>query len=479
MMRAATKRSRELLWANRVVIDAPGGRRLITDFDLSMGHERAALVGRNGVGKSSLLDVLAGHSAPRSGEVRCVGTRHLVSQQLGVGLFVGKSAGERRRAALQHAFELRPNLLLLDEPTQDLDESSAAWLLDSLGSWRGGLIVVSHDRRLLRTFDQYLIVAESGCRHFEGSFEALQTALAAEANRANENYATRLLLLAQKEEHNDAVRRRRERKKNVGRIRELARCPARAQLNGKRGYAQESQGTRAVLQKERISAARDGAKAARRALEVQLPLRLHVPTPGSPSPTPCVTLERASVTGEGRTLFEDLTREFGADRVGIVGANGSGKTTLLSIIVGHRVPTRGSAQCQPGRIGYIAQHGSNWCGGDSLLETLRLETETPAESLPALLAAHAFPLALAERPMASLSPGERTRAALIALFQRKPTPELLVLDEPTAQLDLVGLGALEGALRCWPGGLVVVSHDREFLHNIGIDEQIELRPVPQ
>ena len=112
---------------------------------------------------------------------------------------------------------------------------------------------------------------------------------------------------------------------------------------------------------------------------------------------------------------------------------------------------------------------------DSLLDCLRVaDPSGAAEDLAKILVAHKFPLALAERPLRSLSPGERARAALICLFRRRPAVELLVLDEPTYSLDLVGQRAMTSALRAWRGGLVVASHDRAFLSAIGTDAVIDL-----
>ena len=102
-----------------------------------------------------------------------------------------------------------------------------------------------------------------------------------------------------------------------------------------------------------------------------------------------------------------------------------------------------------------------------------LELE-PAELTTQILRAHRFPLALADRPLATLSPGERLRAALICITRREPPPEMLVLDEPTQHLDFDGLASLEAVLAAWPGGLLVVSHDAEFLEAIGISTRLDL-----
>src|SRR5690606_27212808 len=174
-------------------------------------------------------------------------------------------------------------------------------------------------------------------------------------------------------------------------------------------------------------------------------------------------------------LFGELSLQLARERVAVVGPNGAGKTTLLQVLLGRMQPTRGRASSRLDKIGVIDQGAANWCVDDSLL--LRLAELTPSESfdeLAARVVAHAFPLALAERPLRSLSPGERVRAALICLFAQAPQIELLVLDEPSYALDFVGVAALERALNDWPGGLIVVSHDRELLDAIGIEQRIEL-----
>jgi ATPase subunit of ABC transporter with duplicated ATPase domains len=162
-------------------------------------------------------------------------------------------------------------------------------------------------------------------------------------------------------------------------------------------------------------------------------------------------------------------------RLAVVGPNGAGKTTLLEVMLGRRAPETGTVFRDLSGIGSIEQGGADWMLDDTLLSYLTLQTPSDAAQDPAkLLVAHKFPLALAERPMRSLSPGERTRAALICLFCRSPAIELLILDEPTYSLDLVGQRAMTNALRAWPGGLIVASHDRAFLSAIGTSAFIDL-----
>jgi ATPase subunit of ABC transporter with duplicated ATPase domains len=444
-----------LVEARALTIESPGGRTLVRELSLGLGRERVAIVGRNGVGKSTLLEVLAGLRAPAQGRVVCPGRRLLVPQHLGE---LAASPGEHRRQRLASALDARPDLLLLDEPTSDLDAAGVSWLVGRLARWPEGLLVVSHDRCLLRSFDRFFVVSEAGCRHVEGTFDQLLAHLARDREDQARRYLGELNRLVAREEHHATVRRRRQRKKNVGRIRELKRCPARILLNDKRSYKQESQGKRAVLQEVRIGAARDEARAARRALPVELPLELALPRLPQGGPV---------IRCEGLTAAGALSLELGRERVAVCGPNGAGKTTLLEIALGLRSPATGRVHCDSARVGYIAQNASNWRREESLVELL-------GEPAAQILCAHRFPAALADRPLSTLSPGERVRAALIGLTRRVPAPELLVLDEPTQHLDFVGLAALEAVLAAWPGGLLVVSHDEDFLAAIGVSRRLEL-----
>jgi ATPase subunit of ABC transporter with duplicated ATPase domains len=187
-----------------------------------------------------------------------------------------------------------------------------------------------------------------------------------------------------------------------------------------------------------------------------------------------LVLRNVSAKSGSRLLFAPIDVCIGRQRVGVVGANGTGKTTLLQIMLGRRRPATGSV-VRSSRVGSIEQGGTDWMLDESLMDRLELRGEGgSATSAADLLVAHKFPLALGKRSLASLSPGERVRAALISLFRQSPPVELLVLDEPTYSLDRVGWHAMIEALRAFRGGLVVASHDRAFLDAVGIETYVEL-----
>jgi ATPase subunit of ABC transporter with duplicated ATPase domains len=457
-------------------IVAPGGRPLFEGLTVRLSRERVALVGRNGVGKSTLLSVLAGDAEPERGRVKVWGRSWLVPQVLGAAPL---SHGERRRRALTEAQSSGADALFLDEPTEDLDEAGVAWLRGWLATWPGALVVASHDRRLLADFRHFFVASESGCRAFHGALEALEDELEREHEATEERYAHGLRRLAAFEEHTLQVARRRARKKRYGRCRELDRATPKMRLNQKRDYAQVKHGRMAKIRAARLQAIRTDSKSTRRALPVRLGLEL----PASPVPASggddALILRGVSAVVGGRQVFSSIEVRVGRTRIGVVGPNGAGKSTLLDIVMGRRAPTTGSVVGDVRRIGGIAQGGADWMLDESLLAHLRekLPAASP-EWLTRTLVGHRFPLALADRPLRTLSPGERTRAALIALSHRTPPVDALVLDEPTYSLDLVGQRAVTRLLREWPGGLVVASHDRSFLAALRLEVIILLaRPA--
>lgn len=457
------------LAAHHVHVQTPLGRTLFRDLDVKLGHgDRVAIVGRNGSGKSTLLRVLMGDTPCVSGRVTCTGARLLVPQLEPAGL--GLSPGQERRLRLDRAFAKQPNFLLLDEPSLDLDRVGVQWLVGALRRFPGACVVVSHDRRVLRLFDDFFVVAESGCHHHHGDFDSLLSALARQHEHNEHKYLQRLGHHIDKEAEHVRIERSRARQQAVGRVRELDRRSARARLNAKRSDARASFARRSHVQAKSLGAAREWVKALRRSLAVQLPLK--VTFPALPAEThPLVDARRLAFDLPSGLAVPPIDLRLSRQRWALGGANGCGKSTLLRTLLGEHPKTHGTLRTALHKMGYIAQNAANWQHAECLLEYV-CEGPLDLERAAAIVAAHHFPIALAERPLSSLSPGERVRAALLALCERRPLVEFLVLDEPTNHLDLMATTALERVLRAWPGGLLVVSHDREFLRNIGVTHDL-------
>lgn len=467
---------RSLIEIADATIVTPERRVLFDGLNLRLERDHVALMGRNGVGKSTLLAVLAGNQDVDRGIVRTHGSTHFVPQILhGRHRSAALSRGELRKLALLTANQSAADILLLDEPTEDLDDAGVTWLRAWLRAWPGAVVCASHDPRLLEDFEHFFIASETGCRAFSGSLADLDQELLAEHDQAEQRYARNLHRLAAFEKHTLQIERRRGRKKRTGRTRELDRGTPRIRLNAKRSYAQEKHGKMALIRQQRLDKLRTWSQSSRRALEVRLPLDVALPALEPTGRNDLVVLRDMAARSGDRRLFSSLDLDVGRQRIAVTGPNGSGKTTLLQIMLGHRTPATGTSRCDARFIGSIEQGGTDWMMDESLLELLEHRMPEMASPSPAeLLVAHRFPLALAKRPLASLSPGERVRAALIAIFARTPAPLLLILDEPTYSLDRVGRLAMIHTLRAFRGGLVVASHDRDFLEAIDMDSALEL-----
>ncbi|TWU40248.1 ABC transporter ATP-binding protein uup [Novipirellula aureliae] len=488
-----------LVKAENLDVYTPRGRQLFQGLNVEFSHDQVAMIGRNGVGKTTLLKILAGEIV-RS-EIVLHTVPYLVPQDLGatsetihlarkmlsggeladaglspdVLLQDACSPGEQRKLHLLAARKARPELLILDEPTSDLDEHGIDWLRGWLSEWSQGLLLVSHNRLLLRQFQHFFLIAESGCRHLSGGFKVVENCLETEGLRKQRQYVSDLNALIRKEEKNERVNNRHDRKKNRGRLNELGRCPSKAKLNEKRSYAQVKQGRRKKLWRKRISTSREWAKATRRALDVQLDLRLLAPQQPMGTPTEIVEADRVLAVIDGREIFSHVSMCVRrTDRMVVSGRNGAGKTTLLTMLSGQRQADQGRVSGDFSRIGMIEQGATNWKSDGGLIANLQAVCDARLDDVAEILVGHRFPLGLAQRPLKSLSPGERVRAALICLYHRSPAIELLVLDEPTVGLDFVGLAALRDALKGWPGAMVVVSHDRDFVDSIGVRCEIRL-----
>ena len=508
-----------LLSASKLSIYSVTGRELFNDLDVQMEYEQVALVGRNGVGKSTLMHVLAGMQEPESGVVNIHPESLLISQRIeGLNadidegqsaaeyidaLFVhlnlfkldinrhfseiglrpyqqmresmGFSFGELRKLHLLNALFRRPHLLLLDEPSQDLDETGLNWLKRFLTSFKGGVMLCSDDKKLLSLFEHFFVIEDTGCHYFKGNFDTLLEYQQKAHELQQKQYLQGLRRLENEEAHFRKVSYRREQKKNQGRWREIDRGSPRSVLNGKRSCAQQSQARLAAIRGNKIDSARALTKASRQALSVSLPLKMLLPNLPKVSGQPIVSVNGLSYAVDGRQLFSDLSLNIARERIALVGANGSGKTTLLNIIAKALKPQQGSVKVMWDKVGYVAQGGSNWMLDESVLEKLLFQdTQMDIDKAIALLMAYKFPLPLAERPMASLAPGERTRAALLCILAKNPSVELLILDEPGNSLDLVAQSALKEGLKAWQGGFIIAGHDKGFFEEIGVDEYVRI-----
>jgi ATP-binding cassette subfamily F protein uup len=457
-----------------------GGRPLFEGVTTWVAKgDKTCLVGRNGSGKSTLLKVLAGEIEPDSGE-RFVqpGTRvatlpqdpiiigatvadyvaeglapaerdqlYRVEQVLdAVGLDGGRdpvalSGGEGRRAALARALVARPDALLLDEPTNHLDLPTILWLEEWLKAYGGALVVISHDRRFLETVSQQTLWLERGLvRRAEFGFAGFP-AWQEETYAAEEAELQRMDTRMRQELHWLARGVTARRKRNMGRLRAL-------------------QGLRKD-RAQRKDEARDSARQVKLAADAgELSGRL--------------VIEAEGVTkrfGDKTIVAGFSTRVLRGDRVGLIGPNGAGKTTLLRLLTGELTPDEGEVRLGTNlETAYFDQRRAALDPEASVWDTLtdgrgdNVWVRGRPQHVVGYMKDFLFSEAQARTPVKALSGGERNRL-LLAKLLAKPS-NLLILDEPTNDLDMDTLDLLEEMLADYDGTLLVVSHDRDFLDRL-------------
>ncbi len=349
------------------------------------------------------------------------------------------SLGERRRVALATALLARPELLMLDEPTNHLDARTVEWLEARLRSQPGALVLVTHDRYFLdRVATRILEIDRGKLYSYEGNYQ-----------RFLEKQAERLDGEAQ-HEHDRAMFVRRE-------LDWIRRGPA----------------ARTTKQKARIDRFNDAVSAKPKAEDkstIDRRLILRLPTGGRLGKT-ILELRKLSKSIAGKKLFSDLTLILKpGDRVGIIGGNGAGKTTLVRTLIGELAPDAGEViRGQNTRIAFLDQGRADLDDTRSVLDEVSGESDSVfLEDGPVhvrtFLRMLLFDDRFADAKVGTLSGGERNRVQLAKLLRRGGN--LLVLDEPTNDLDLLTLGVLEEALSEFPGCALVVSHDRWFLDHV-------------
>ena len=377
------------------------------------------------------------------------------------------SGGEVVLAAVAGLRLAGAGIVLLDEPTNNLDRPSRHRLYEQLESWRGAVLVVSHDTRLLDLMDETAEVRDAAVTVFGGGFTQFREAVdRANAAAEQELRTAEQALRAQRRQRIEAETAiaRRERS---GRKAYENREAAKIVMNQRKSDAQVSSGRLRGALDDRVESAQRAVDEVAARVRVDEGIHIDLPDPGVPA---------------GRRLAElgDVERTFvlqGPERVALCGPNGIGKTRLLEDLVGGSPTSDGQvwATALTDRIGYLPQRLDHLRDDDSVLDAVRAAApETPPGEVRARLARFGLRADDVHRPVGALSGGERFRVALARLLLADPPSQLLVLDEPTNSLDMATVDALVDALSAYRGAVLVVSHDDEVLGRLGIHRWLEL-----
>ncbi|WP_128892277.1 ABC-F family ATP-binding cassette domain-containing protein [Erythrobacter sp. HKB08] len=433
-------------------------------------RDRLALIGRNGAGKTTLFRLindqieadrgerkvkpnlrivvleqepdfsgyetlmdfaLDGDHAPAEHEVEAI------AGQLGIDMTTpakGASGGEKRRAAIARALAQDPDLLLMDEPTNHLDLAAIDWLESWLDRYKGAFVVISHDRTFLKRLTRATIWLDRGTlRRKEvgfGGYEAWEEQVYAEEARAAEKLDAKLKIEAHWLERGVTARR----KRNQGRLEKLWQMrEQRAAMISPKGNAKLGLATEEEFKSKSV-----------------------------------IVAENVSKSYGDRKIIRDFTlRIQRGDRIGVVGANGAGKTTLLKLLTGELQPDEGKIEISKKLTGVMIDQQRTLLEGDKTVRQVLAEggdwidVRGNRKHVQGYLKDFLFDPKVVDTKVGIMSGGERSRLLLAREFARKSN--LLVLDEPTNDLDLETLDLLQEVIADYEGTVLIVSHDRDFL----------------
>jgi ATPase subunit of ABC transporter with duplicated ATPase domains len=358
----------------------------------------------------------------------------------------------------------RPGVLLLDEPTNNLDLAARGRLYEAVDGWGGVLVVVSHDRELLRRVDRIAELRGGEVRWYGGNVDDYEAAVAAEQETAERMVRVAEADLRRQRRELADVRTTLDHRRRYGQKMYDTKREPRAVMRQRKRQAQVSAGKLQNGQLARVEEARERLAEAEQSVRDDEVIRVDLP--GTAVPAGRTVLQAFGVELHNGTAVDLEIR--GPERIALVGRNGAGKTTLLRTLAGELAPREGEVlpavpvRHLPQRLDLL---------DDELTvaqNAARFAPEADVNTIRARLARFLFRGGRADLPAGSLSGGERLRAALAALLLAEPAPQLLLLDEPTNNLDLAGVRQLARALESYRGALLIAAHDLTFLREVGV-----------
>lgn len=520
----------DLSWA------APDTPPLFTKLNVNFGPVRTGLVGRNGVGKTTLLKLIAGQLHAQSGSVSASGSLSFMRQQVQVSpeetvadLFGATSAlavlkraehgnatdeevadadwtlevritaalsrlkldidpqmplaalsgGQRTRASLAALGFAEPDFVLMDEPTNNLDRDGRDAVIDLLSSWRSGAIVVSHDRDLLETMDAIVELSTLGATRYGGNWSIYRELKAQQLAAAKRELVDAEKRVADVNRSAQVTTERHARTSSRGQKNGAKGGTPRIILGGMKDRSEKTSGENTRLAERRREQAVEAVEVARERVEILQPLVVQIVPTQLPANKLVLRMESVSAGYEpDRPIIQELSFTIvGPERVAVIGPNGSGKSTLLALVTSQLLPSSGTVHVMTA-LAMLDQQVSLLDPSKSIRDNFRrLNPKADENTCRSALARFLFRADAALQIVCTLSGGQLLRAGLACVLGGSNPPPLLILDEPTNHLDIDSIEAVEAGLNGYDGALIVVSHDDSFLNAINITRTLML-PSP-
>jgi ATPase subunit of ABC transporter with duplicated ATPase domains len=491
-----------ILTATGVSFEFPNGRLVFSNLSAAIDSKLTALVGPNGIGKTCLAKLFAGEFEPTLGQIVRSSPLHLFQQReiplkVSVENYLSThflkndlsenllhsidptrlcsqlSGGEWMRVRLAKAS--KENFLILDEPTNDLDLEGRKILFEFLQQRPGGALLISHDRECLQLCDEILELSQQGLTKYGMTWEKYEVVKARERkNLRNELEEAKNLRAQLARQRTNQIGQQEKRNRKGKQIAAKGGMP-KILIGNRKRQAQVTTGKIDAATFDRAHTAVQNAFQAYTALKVDSVMYANIF--GNPLPEQKLIAEASSfnIYFSDWLFAQDLNFSWrGNLRVGIKGSNGSGKSTLVKALTGTQFMSRG--ELRKGRLNtlYLDQTCSNLDDGKSILENIHDVAHSTEGEIRNALAHFLFTKERVFQKVSTLSGGERLRVALAKGLLASTKPELLILDEPTNNLDLVNLQFLEQLIRQFPAALILISHDEMFMKNCDLRNELQL-----
>lgn len=517
----------------------PSGIQLFDKLSFSFNPELIGLVGKNGVGKSTLAKIITNQILPGGGTVETTGKVSYLPQnyselkcdtvadifsikdkynalkrlEKGVGnkkdliivdddwelesrierakeemkisyielsrKYNSLSGGEKVRSAFASLILSNPDFIILDEPTNHLDYEGRQVVYDFVSNWKNGMIVISHDRKLLRLMNSIVELSSVGLKSYGGNFDFYLEQRRLEDESIHNEIKNVNSELRKAEKRKTEVLQRQQKRNIAGERNAIKSNMPKTFANKLKGAGEKTLKKLGDIHSDKVGNLEEKLSETKSRQRSNHIIKFDLAGNKNHKQSNLIAAERINYSyEENQNLWKEYLSFtiYGNERIVLKGKNGSGKTTLLKMIRGELKPTFGELTVRSEKIGSLDQEVSILNDELTLLENIKEASrgKLPEHELRIRLGRFLFYKDDAFKKVKVLSGGERMRAGLACLLSSHTIPDLIILDEPTNNLDLESIQELTSGLNQFNGAILVVSHDSEFLDDIGVNKEIDL-----